>query len=489
MSSCSSCSHVSRSFLAGSAEWNDQYKKLWKDRAVGYGGAKFDVPDTFDGPKVWKKYLPPVRNQGTCGSCWAFASTSCLSARIALATGGKVKVNLSPAAMVFCNLGSEYEYVDALQSLAAGQPYDFILPDERQTVREKEKKQASIIGCQGETLIAAWQYIFRFAIPEESCVPYEGGYLHGTDLRTFDGEDPHNPACSDILGGSYDMCPLGKDKPIIHHTISVYYHVPGTATEIHEVEDVPTPLTTGDEGTVAELYAKVKADATPDQGSELDIRREIYHWGPVTSGFTVHDDFMAWDGKTGVYKWDGASADQGGHAVVIVGWGNADGVDFWWVQNSWGPEWGINGYFRIRRGVNECGIEENIIVGLPNLYGYRQNMDRPTLFTPDDLVMRQVWRIIPSGAKATIVDSIMSGNLPPNAINLDEHVYPSKYWPDLKTFIAGQPNKTRFPLNRNIFSYALSPRNEQEAIKARLFIGVLSLVAVGGTIWYVSKNK
>jgi hypothetical protein len=286
------------------------------------------------------------------------------------------------------------------------------------------------------------------------------------------------------------MCPTGKHNPVIYHTISGYYHVPGTPTEIHEVEDVPTPLTTGDEGTVAELYAKIKADAPQDQGTELDIRRDIYHWGPVTSGFTVHDDFMAWDGKTGVYKWDGAIGEQGGHAIVIVGWGNEDGTDFWWVQNSWGTEWGVNGFFRIQRGTNECGIEENVIVGLPNLYAYRQNIDRPLLYTPDDLVLRQIWRIMPSGAKATIIDSIFAGDLPPNAVDVDQNVYPSKYWPDLKTFIAGKPDKTRFPLNRSVITYALSPRNGEEALKARLFIGALGAVAVvGGVLWYISSKK
>ena len=37
----------------------------------------------------------------------------------------------------------------------------------------------------------------------------------------------------------------------------------------------------------------------------------------------------------------------GGHAVKIVGWGH-EGTQFYWiVQNSWGPSWGENGYFRI----------------------------------------------------------------------------------------------------------------------------------------------
>uniref|UniRef100_A0A6C0BJ07 Peptidase C1A papain C-terminal domain-containing protein n=1 Tax=viral metagenome TaxID=1070528 RepID=A0A6C0BJ07_9ZZZZ len=46
------------------------------------------------------------------------------------------------------------------------------------------------------------------------------------------------------------------------------------------------------------------------------------------------------------------------HAVVLVGYGiTSNGVKYWIARNSWGSDWGENGYFRIQRGINLCGIE------------------------------------------------------------------------------------------------------------------------------------
>ena len=48
------------------------------------------------------------------------------------------------------------------------------------------------------------------------------------------------------------------------------------------------------------------------------------------------------------------------HVVAIVGYGSADGVDYWLVKNSWGTGWGEDGYMRIQRNSGSaegrCGI-------------------------------------------------------------------------------------------------------------------------------------
>jgi cathepsin B len=90
------------------------------------------------------------------------------------------------------------------------------------------------------------------------------------------------------------------------------------------------------------------------------IQNSIMTSGPVETAFTVYADFEDYDG--GVYEPQ-SSQSVGGHAVRIVGWGtDADtGKDYWKVANSWNPYWGEEGYFRILRGKNTCGIESQVV--------------------------------------------------------------------------------------------------------------------------------
>jgi len=93
-----------------------------------------------------------------------------------------------------------------------------------------------------------------------------------------------------------------------------------------------------------------------------DIQAEILKNGPVQGTFTVYSDFPNY--KSGVYQHTSGS-ELGGHAIRILGWGTENGTPYWLVANSWNTYWGDKGYFKIKRGSNECGIESGAVAGIP----------------------------------------------------------------------------------------------------------------------------
>jgi cathepsin C len=46
-----------------------------------------------------------------------------------------------------------------------------------------------------------------------------------------------------------------------------------------------------------------------------------------------------------------------GHSTTIVGYGEENGVKYWICMNSYGKNWGDNGYYKVLRGENEMRIE------------------------------------------------------------------------------------------------------------------------------------
>lgn len=52
------------------------------------------------------------------------------------------------------------------------------------------------------------------------------------------------------------------------------------------------------------------------------------------------------------------------HAVTIVGYGIENGIKYWKCRNSWGKNWGEDGYFRIERGRGALGLETSSFIQL-----------------------------------------------------------------------------------------------------------------------------
>ncbi|KAM4618426.1 pro-cathepsin H [Polymixia lowei] len=102
--------------------------------------------------------------------------------------------------------------------------------------------------------------------------------------------------------------------------------------------------------------AFVKAVMNITAYDEMGMVDAVATRNPVSLAFEVTSDFMHY--QQGVYSSTRChnTTDKVNHAVLAVGYGEENGTPYWIVKNSWGPLWGIKGYFRIERGKNMCGL-------------------------------------------------------------------------------------------------------------------------------------
>jgi cathepsin B len=97
------------------------------------------------------------------------------------------------------------------------------------------------------------------------------------------------------------------------------------------------------------------------------IQQNLMTDGPQEVAFTVYEDFFHYESGVYQHQWGGVA---GGHAVKFIGWGfdSSSNLPYWIVANSWGTSWAqLGGFFWIRKGVNECGIESQVYAGTPDL--------------------------------------------------------------------------------------------------------------------------
>lgn len=91
-------------------------------------------------------------------------------------------------------------------------------------------------------------------------------------------------------------------------------------------------------------------------GAEDELKHAVALVRPVSVAFEVVTGFRAY--KKGVYTSTtcGSSPMDVNHAVLAVGYGVENGIPYWLIKNSWGADWGDNGYFKMEMGKNMCGV-------------------------------------------------------------------------------------------------------------------------------------
>lgn len=92
-----------------------------------------------------------------------------------------------------------------------------------------------------------------------------------------------------------------------------------------------------------------------DSRAEEQLEHLLHTYGPIAVG--IDSTSMAMENyRGGIFRSRHCSKNID-HAVTIVGYTK----DAWIIKNSWGPNWGRDGYLYLERGQNACGVAEYIV--------------------------------------------------------------------------------------------------------------------------------
>jgi cathepsin F len=209
------------------------------------------APQTFD----WRKQnmVTPVKDQGQCGSCWAFSVTENIESVYCL--GNKIDCTtlapLSPQEIVDCDT------VDA--------------------------------GCDGGDPPTAYQFVIQ-----------EGGMEDDSD----------------------------------------YPYTAQDGTCNFQGSDVKVKISSW-------KYATQNSD-------ETTMMNNLINWGPLS----ICVDAEPWQDYTGGVLMAADCDTSLDHCVQLVGYDMTASTPFWIVRNSWGLDWGENGYIRLQYGQDTCGCAD-----------------------------------------------------------------------------------------------------------------------------------
>eukprot|EP00227_Mantoniella_beaufortii_P019581 CAMPEP_0197589154 /NCGR_PEP_ID=MMETSP1326-20131121/10186_1 /TAXON_ID=1155430 /ORGANISM="Genus nov. species nov., Strain RCC2288" /LENGTH=417 /DNA_ID=CAMNT_0043154067 /DNA_START=80 /DNA_END=1333 /DNA_ORIENTATION=+ len=224
-----------------------------------------DLPLDFD----WREKgaVTPVKNQGQCGSCWAYSTTGAVEGANFIKSG--TLTSLSEQQLVDCDHTCD--------------------PDE---------PAACDAGCNGGLPANAMEYVMKAGLDTEDAYPYKA--VKGTCAAK-----KHGPTAATLTNFSF--------------------------------------VSTDEEQIAAALVSQ----------------------GPLSIGIDA-----AWmqtyiGGVACPFLCSKANLD---HGVLIVGYGASKFAPvrlhrepYWIIKNSWGPSWGVEGYYQICKDKGSCGLNTMVV--------------------------------------------------------------------------------------------------------------------------------
>lgn len=235
-------------------------------------------------------YCGIIKNQHMpkyCGACYIFASISCLEER--------------------------YNIMNSIKT----QKYNNKLQLSTQHVVNGLSVYQNRDTCKGGHVNNVMFFLMRYGVPDVTCNPYIGEANRNLFTEPYCWTSaPYNKTCEDIGLKSY--CSDSTKACCIVENVKMY-HIEGFRNIIHNNE------------THSE---KVK-----------NVKTEIFMNGPITA--SINSKPIEILPPDNIVPNKNCKKHEIDHIVRIIGWTIKNNEEVWIAANSWGTNWGDNGYFYI----------------------------------------------------------------------------------------------------------------------------------------------
>ncbi|XP_076472387.1 cathepsin L-like [Babylonia areolata] len=259
------------------------------------------LPESFDWTQRSPPVVTPVKDQGSTGTCWAFSTIGNVEGQWSLQN--QPLTNLSVEQVTDCDGTQDQKQLRADCGVFGGWPY------------------------------LAYQYIQK-----------AGGLETWEDYSYCSGLGGEKGTCFPCMAPGFNKTLCGPPVPYCLKNESC-------AAKLDPSKFVPG-LKIADWKAISE--------------NETEMAAALMATGPLSIAL---DATMLQFYRRGVFApFVGCSKTALNHAVLLVGWGVEKGLleskPYWKVKNSWGHKWGQQGYFLIKRGSGECGLNTQVTTAL-----------------------------------------------------------------------------------------------------------------------------